>query len=320
MISSIILVVLFIGILIVFHEFGHLLAAKLSHIPVEVFSVGFGPVILKKKIGETEYRLSAVPLGGFIKMVGEEEKAGPAPAQPVPAPTGGYMDKPLGVKVAVIAAGPVSNLILGFFLLLVLFAGFGQQYTAPVVSLDQRSAAFVAGLRPGDTLVAVNGETIPSFDDFDARLQADAGRQVTISLRRAGERIEIPWSVPLGYVDSLIPAVVGGVISGMPASATTIAPGDTITAVAGSPVRSWPHFTQLVRKQIAGNYELSWRRAGVVYTDTLTDSITTDAQSGAKINLAGIQVSTDWYISPQISAVVGSMRKGGPAKIGRAHV
>jgi len=313
MFSSIILVVLFIGILIVFHEFGHLVAAKLSHIPVEVFSVGFGPVILKKKIGGTEYRLSAVPLGGFIKMVGEEEKAGPAPAQPVPAPTGGYMDKPLGVKVAVIAAGPVSNLILGFFLLLVLFAGFGQQYTAPVVSLDQRSAAFVAGLRPGDTIVAVNGETIPSFDDFDARLQADAGRQVTISVRRAGERIEIPLSVPLGYVDSLIPAVVGGVIPGMPASATAIAPGDTITAVAGSPVRNWPHFTELVRKQIAGDYELSWRRAGVVYTDTLTDSITTDAQSGAKVNLAGIQVSTDWYISAQISAVVGSMRKGGPA-------
>jgi len=322
MFSSIILVILFIGILIIFHEIGHLVAAKLSHIPVEVFSVGFGPVILKKKIGETEYRLSAVPLGGFIKMVGEEEKAGPKPApsdggrlgqHAVPAPTGGYTDKPLGVKVAVIAAGPASNLILGFFLLLVLFAGFGQQYTAPVVSMGEKSAAFVAGLRPGDTVVAVNGETVPSFDTFDERLQRNAGRQVTVSLRRAGERIDIPLSVPLGYIDSLIPAVVRGVLSGMPASATTIAPGDTITAVAGSPVRSWPHFTELVRKQIAGDYELSWRRAGVVYTDTLRDSITTDAQTGARINLAGIQVSTDWYISPQIAAVVGSVRKGGPA-------
>src|SRR5512136_177647 len=117
MFSSIVWVILFIGILIIFHEFGHLVAAKLSHIPVEVFSVGFGPVILKKKIGETEYRLSAVPLGGFIKMSGEEEKAGPKPAQAVPAPAGGYMTKPLGVKIAVIAAGPVSNLILGFLLL-----------------------------------------------------------------------------------------------------------------------------------------------------------------------------------------------------------
>jgi regulator of sigma E protease len=313
MFSSIILVIVFIGILIVFHEFGHLVAAKLSHIPVEVFSVGFGPVILKKKIGETEYRLSAVPLGGFIKMVGEEEKAGPKPEQPVPSPTGGYMDKPLGVKVAVIAAGPVSNLVLGFFLLLVLFAGFGEQYTAPVVSLNDRSAAFVAGLRPGDTVVAVNGETVPSFDAFDAELQKNAGKQVAISLRRAGRRLNIPVSVPLGYIDSLIPAVVGAVMPGMPASATSIAPDDTITAVAGTSVRSWPHFTELVRKQTSGPYELSWRHAGVVHTDTLRDSINTDAQTGARINVAGIQVSNDWYIGPQIAAVVGSVRKGGPA-------
>ena len=313
MFSSIVWVILFIGILIIFHEFGHLVAARLSGIPVEVFSVGFGPVILKKKIGETEYRLSVIPLGGFIKMVGEEEKAGPKPEHPVPAPTGGYMNKPLGVKVAVIAAGPVSNLILGFFLLLVLFAGFGQQYTAPVISLDGKSAAFVAGLRPGDTVVAVNGETMPSFDAFDARLQQDGGRQVTISLRRNRQRLDVPVSVPLGYIDSLTPAVVGAVIPDMPASATSIAPGDTITAVAGTSVRSWPHFTELVRKQTSGPYELSWRHAGVVRTDTLRDSITTDAQTGARINVAGIQVSTDWYISPQIAPVVGSVRKGGPA-------
>jgi regulator of sigma E protease len=68
-----------------------------------------------------------------------------------------------------------------------------------------------------------------------------------------------------------------------------------------------------VRKQTTGAYELSWRHAGVVYTDTLRDSITTDPRSGAKINLAGIEVSTEWYIGPQIAAVVGSIRKGGPA-------
>lgn len=313
MFSSIFWVILFVGFLVIFHEFGHLVAARLSHIPVEVFSVGFGPVILKKKIGETEYRLSAIPLGGFIKMAGEEEKAGPKPANAVPAPTGGYMDKPLGVKVAVTVAGPVSNLVLGFFLLLVLFASFGQQYLAPVISLVDKSAAHTAGLRAGDTVVAVNGETIPSFGALDAILQKDAGTQVTISLRRSGKRLEIPIRVPLSYIDSLMPEVVGTVVPGSPAAATSIVPGDTIIAVAGTPVRSWPHFTQLVRKQTTGPYELSWRHAGVVYTDTLEDSITTDAETGAKVNLAGIQVNTDWYIGPQIAAVVGNVRKGGPA-------
>jgi len=313
MFSSIILVVLFIGILIIFHEFGHLVAARLSHIPVEVFSVGFGPVILKRKIGETEYRLSVIPLGGFIKMAGEEEKAGPKPVHAVAAPEGGYMDKPLGVKVAVIAAGPLSNLVLGFILLLVLFAGFGQQYTAPVISVDERSAAFAAGLRPGDTVVAVDGETVPTFDAFDAKLEQNAGKQVTTSLLRTGKRLDIPISVPVGYIDSMVPEVVGGVIPGTPAAATTLAPGDTITSVAGTPVRSWPHFTELVRKQTSGPYELSWRHGGVVHTDTLRDSIIEDPETGARINLAGIQVSTDWYIGPRIAAVVGTVRKGGPA-------
>lgn len=312
MFSSIIWVVLFIGILIVFHEFGHLIAAKLSHIPVEVFSVGFGPVILRKKIGETEYRLSAIPLGGFIKMSGEEEHAGPEPVG-IPQAASGYMDKPLGVRIAVIAAGPVSNLVLGFLIFLVLFTGFGQQYTAPVVSLSEKSAAFAAGLRPGDTVVAVDGETIPSFDAFDARLQENAGRQVSVSLRRAGRRLDVPLSVPIGYTDSLIPAVVGDVLPGGPASATAISPGDTITAVAGTPVTSWRQFTELVREQTSGPYEMSWRHDGVVRTDTLRDSITTDAETGASINLAGIQVSTDWYIAPRIAAVVGNVRKGGPA-------
>jgi regulator of sigma E protease len=313
MFSSIILVVLFIGILVVFHEFGHLVAAKLSHIPVEVFSVGFGPVILKKKIGETEYRLSAIPLGGFIKMVGEEEKAGPAPAQPVPAPTGGYMDKPLGIKVAVIAAGPVSNLVLGFLILLVLYAGFGQPYTAPVITPDERSAAFAAGLRPGDEVVAFNGEAVPSFDELDARLQSNAGKQVGVSVLRNGQRLEIPVTVPLAYIDSLIPPVVGSVMPGAPASATAIQPGDTIIAVAGTPVTTWTRFTELVRKQTAGDYELSWRHAGAVFVDTLRDSLTTDAETGRQINLAGVQVSTDWYIAPRVAAVIGNVRKGGPA-------
>jgi regulator of sigma E protease len=312
MFSSIVWVALFIGILIIFHEFGHLVAAKLSHIPVEVFSVGFGPVILKKKLGETEYRLALVPLGGFIKMVGEEEKAGPAPKQPAPAPAGGYMDKPLGIKVAVIAAGPVSNIVLGFLILLVLFATFGQPYTAPVVSPDERSAAFAAGLRPGDMVVAVDGETVPSFEDLDAKLQQKAGTEVHLSVVRDRQRFAMTMTVPLAYVDTLIPPVVGSVLAGAPASATAIRSGDTISGVAGTPVTSWIHFTELVRKQ-TGDYELSWRHAGAVFTDTLQDSLIVDAETGTKVNVAGIQVSTAWYIAPHVAAVVGNVRKGGPA-------
>ncbi|HTW91459.1 MAG TPA: RIP metalloprotease RseP [bacterium] len=313
MFSSVILVLLFIGILVIFHEFGHLIAARLSGIPVEVFSVGFGPIILKRKIGDTEYRLSAIPLGGFIKMVGEEEKAGPKPEQPVPAPTGGYMDKPLGVRVAVSAAGPVSNFILGIVILFVEFAMFGQQYTTPVISVSEKSAAYVAGLRSGDTIVAVNGETIPSFTDLEPKLEKLAGKRVNVEAARDGRRIEVSMTVPLAYVDSLAPPVVGRVVSGTPASATAIQNGDTIVAVAGVPVSTWRQFTELVRQQTAGSYGLSWRHAGVVETDTVRDSLAIDPATGHKVNKIGIMADTDWYLAPRIAAVVGNVRKGGPA-------
>jgi len=312
-VSSIFWVVVFVGILIIFHEFGHLFAAKLSRIPVEVFSIGFGPVILKKKLGETEFRLSAIPLGGFIKMAGEEEKAGPKPAPAQSGPTGGYMDKPLGVRIAVIAAGPVSNLVLGFLILAALFAVIGQSYTAPVVSLSQRSDAYTAGLRSGDTVLTLAGDTITSFDDLDAGLARQAGRTTGLAVRRAGRRLELTIPVPPAYIDTLMPAVVGGTIAGAPAAATSIQPGDTLLAVSGIPVRNWKHFTELVRNQNQGRYELSWLHAGAVITDTLRDSLVTDDETGRKMNLAGIQVSTDWYIAPQVAAVVGSVRKGGPA-------
>ncbi|MBM3323182.1 RIP metalloprotease RseP, partial [candidate division WOR-3 bacterium] len=270
MLSSILWVVLFIGVLITFHEFGHLVAAKLGRIPVEVFSVGFGPVLLRKKLGETEYRLSAIPLGGFIRMVGEEEKAGPGAEHPgTPDGKSGYQDKPLGVKVAVIAAGPVSNLVLGFLMLVVMYLTFGVKYVAPVVEPLENSAPALAGIETGDLLVSAAGETVPGFEHFDLIAERNAGKEIELALRRGGKRYTVRYTVPAESADLrpvLLP-VVDKVRRKSPADQLGLKPGDLITSVNNKPVRRWEEFVDEVVSKAGTKIPISWQRDGSVFSD-----------------------------------------------------
>ncbi|MEO0086028.1 MAG: RIP metalloprotease RseP, partial [candidate division WOR-3 bacterium] len=294
MFSSVLWVALFIGVLITFHEFGHLIAAKLARIPVEVFSVGFGPVLLKKKLGETEYRLSLIPLGGFIKMVGEEEKAGPGAAQPVPIPEGmsGYADKPLGTRVAVIAAGPVSNLVLGFLMLVVMYLAFGIKYVAPFVEPVENSAAARAGIRTGDLLVAAAGETIPTFEHFDLIAERNAGQEIELALRRGAERYTVKYTVPKESADLrpvLLP-VVDKVRRRSPADKLGLAPGDTILSINDKPVRRWEDFVAEVVNQGGVKISITWQRNGQVFSDSITPATERDQVSEKRIGQVGIWV------------------------------
>ncbi len=292
--SSILWVVLFIGVLITFHEFGHLIAAKLGRIPVEVFSVGFGPVLLRKKLGETEYRLSAIPLGGFIKMVGEEERAGPEAAQPVPMPEGmsGYADKPLGVKVAVIAAGPVCNLVLGFLMLVVMYLAFGVKYVAPVVEPLENSAPALAGVKAGDLLVAAAGETIPSFEHFDLIAERNTGREIELALRRGMERYTVRYTVPKESADLkpvLLP-IVDKVRRRSPADRLGLAPGDVIISVNDKPVRRWEDFVAEVGTKGGVRIPITWERDGRLFSDSITPAAERDQMSEQRIGQVGVWV------------------------------
>ncbi len=294
MFSSIVWVVVFIGVLITFHEFGHLIAAKLSRIPVEVFSVGFGPVLLKKKLGETEYRLSLIPLGGFIKMFGEEEKAGPGTEQPVPVPDGmaGYQDKPLGVKVAVIAAGPVSNLALGFLMLGVMYLAFGIKYVAPLVEPVADSAPALAGVKTGDLLVSAAGETIPSFEQFDLVAERNVGREIELVFDRNGKRYTVKYIVPTESADlrPVLPPVVDKVRRGSPADKLGLRPGDLIVSVNDKPVRRWDEFVAEVVSNAGTKIPISWQRNGTLFSDSITPASERDQLSEQRIGQVGVWV------------------------------
>jgi regulator of sigma E protease len=292
-IASVIWVVLFISVLIVIHEFGHLILAKLARIPVEVFSLGFGPVLLKRRVGGTEYRLSLVPLGGFIKMVGEEEPAGPAPDASVePGPGIGFMSKPFGVRAAVIAAGPVSNLVLGFVMLLVMYLLFGVKYVNPVVEPQPGSAAAAAGFQTGDVVLFAAGETIPTFDQLDAVLLSHRGREVPVTVQRSGMRQELTYSVPKESADLnpvLLP-VVDRVREGSPAAKVGLEPGDVITSVAGVPVNRWEDFVTNVTGKPGVKIPIAWRRGSREFSDSITPASERDQMSDQRVGQIGVWV------------------------------
>ncbi len=149
-----------LGVLIFFHELGHFLVAKWSGIKVEKFSLGFPPFIFKKRKGETEYCIGVIPLGGFVKMAGEnpDEEASGEPYE--------FMSKPVSVRAAVILAGPVANFILAWVILWGLFFVKGQMVVdddqAIVGIVSEDSPAAQTGLQEGDIITAVNGYEITS--------------------------------------------------------------------------------------------------------------------------------------------------------------
>ncbi|HWE26202.1 MAG TPA: RIP metalloprotease [Myxococcales bacterium] len=183
---AILLTAVGLGVLIAVHEAGHLALARLLGMRVEVFSLGFGPRIAGFRRGETDYRLSAFPLGGYCRIAGFTPDD---PAAQDPTDHGSYANKPAWSRFLVIAAGPGVNYLLAFVVIAALYPtyGFPDLTTTRVQVLPQRPAA-VAGMRTGDQVVAIDGAPVSTFDDVRqalARREAPAERHVEV--QRNGE-------------------------------------------------------------------------------------------------------------------------------------
>jgi regulator of sigma E protease len=177
-----------LGLLIVFHEFGHFLFAKLSGVGVLTFSVGFGPKIWVIKKGETEYALSAFPLGGYVKMVGEDPDE-QVSAQDVEK---SFAHKSLIKRVAIVAAGPVFNLLLAVVLLMLVFTFYGVPVMSTLVSgVEKGSPAELAGIQKGDRIVAIDNVPVNQWDELSTKIKSSGGKPLNVQLRRGEEIINI---------------------------------------------------------------------------------------------------------------------------------
>jgi regulator of sigma E protease len=184
-----------LGVLVFFHELGHYLAARSQGVVVEAFSIGFGPALMswKAKSG-TVWKISALPLGGYVKMQGWGEANNDAPAAP-----GSFSACSLGSKALIVAAGPLANLILAFVLFSGLFMSVGQVVVQPVLSsILPHSPAAMAGLQPGDRVLAVDGRKIDNFTQLQNVVMVHPDGAVMMTLNRHGQ--VVTQSVKLGTV------------------------------------------------------------------------------------------------------------------------
>ncbi len=180
--------VIVLGILIFFHELGHFLVARLFGVGVEKFSLGFGPRIFGRKIGITDYRLSAIPLGGYVKMVGEEPDAELDPKD-IPI---SFTHKHLAKKFCIVAAGPLFNLVLALIIFFILFLVSGTYILKPTIGeIIADSPAYKAGLQNKDMIIAIDGTSVVDWEDMAKMITNCNGRDLSLTVKRQDELLEI---------------------------------------------------------------------------------------------------------------------------------
>jgi regulator of sigma E protease len=307
LLSTLVAFVLALGILIVFHEFGHYIVARLAGVKVLRFSVGFGMPLLKKKFGrdQTEWVLAAFPLGGYVKMLDERE-GDVDPAERHRA----FNQQSVWRRIAIVAAGPIANFLLAILLYWILFVS-GVPGLKPVLGTPPTDTpAAVAQLRSGDLVTKVDEVSIETWQSLRwelldhavqknvVRLEVidDRGRMRFANLDLSGigpEELDAGLLKQIGVVrfDAPIDPVLGDVLEGDPASRDGLRSGDVIEAVGGKAVLRWSEVVAAVRAAPGQALAFDILRDGVALTVTVTTDTVSDANTsigrigaGPKIN------------------------------------
>jgi len=274
-----------LGLLIFIHEFGHFLMAKRAGVCVEVFSLGFGPRILGFRIGETDYRISLFPLGGYVKMRGEEpEEEGEVKKEKDPR---SFSAKGVFARAKIVFCGPLMNFVLAFLLMPIVFM-IGKPEPAflhePPVITDVRaeSPAEAAGLIKGDIIISVDGEKVGSWDGVLNMILLSPNERMSFRILREG----LPMTVDVdvgempevrgGYV-GIEPMLfegaepyVGEVKAGGAAAEADIRSGDLIVSFGGQKVYDWLDLTRMVNESGGEETEVTVDRGGELIAMSVT--------------------------------------------------
>ncbi len=292
-IISIILGLLVLGVLVFIHELGHFLAAKSCKIKVLAFSLGFGTPVFKKTVGETEYRISSIPFGGYVKMAGENpEERTEGQSSPDDFPS-----RPIWQRAFVAVAGPAANFLSAMVMLWSMYLwGVDKPVylEKPVVgAVADSSVAAVAGIQAGDSIVSINGKNVSSWEEIQSSF-AQQERNYTIIYNRAGTVSEtqlinkstgkMPKSPIFGLYPPL-PAVVGSVIESSAAAQAGFKTGDTVKTIDNRRIYSWFQLTSIIEKSKTDTpLTIVISRSG----EQLTISVTPRYSEKDKRNLLGI--------------------------------
>jgi regulator of sigma E protease len=258
--NTVFLFVVVLGGLIFFHELGHFLVARLFGVGVEKFSLGFGPRIFGKTIGRTDYRLSLIPLGGYVKMIGDEPGAS---IEPEDLPLS-FTHKPLAQRSLIVAAGPLFNFLLALLIYAAINYAAGLPSLTPVVrGVKSNSPAAQAGIEPGDRILKVGTADITTWRDIQQALEKSGGAPLEIVYERQEQRrtltikpVQVTTKDLFGdsktHYDlgiskqSTLAAVVGEVVEGQPAQQAGLQSGDRIVAIDDQRVEQFQILQEIV--------------------------------------------------------------------------
>lgn len=242
---SIILGLLVLGILVFIHELGHFIVAKMCGIRVLAFSLGFGNPIFKKEVNGTEYRIGTVPFGGYVKMAGENPEE-------VEGGVDEFQSKPVWQRASVAIAGPLFNYVSAFIMLWIMFIVGTERpvyLERPVVgAVADTSIAYEAGLRAGDSIVAINDKPIADWESVETAF-AQQEREYSVEAIRAGEKVRALMKMkrdgsalpkdPTGGLSASLPALVADIIPGSAADSAGVRKGDLVLSIDGDTLHSW---------------------------------------------------------------------------------
>ncbi|WP_275288706.1 sigma E protease regulator RseP [Halomonas elongata] len=306
LIQNVLAVIVVLGLLITFHEFGHFWVARRCGVKVLRFSVGFGkPLWSRRDRHGTEFVLAAIPLGGYVKMLDEREVSVPPEERHL-----AFNHKTVWQRIAIVAAGPLANFLLALVAYWALFVA-GTTTVVPVVGeVAPGSPAAEGGLANGQEITAIEGQAVRSWEEINLELVSVIGvsGELTIAARDEGDSVarehRLPvedWLVrqdpprPLATLGVMpwrpeVAAVIDRVADGEPAAEAGLTSGDEILSVDGQPVASWSHFVEQVQARPGERLDVEVTRDG----ETLVLSLTPRArerEDGARVGYIGAGVA-----------------------------
>lgn len=298
--TTIIAFIFVLGVVVLVHELGHFFVAKMNGIYVMTFSFGLGPKILKRRFGETEYAICAIPFGGYVKFAGEsfeeEDQTGEKQESEFDVPEDQlYRNKKPQQKMAVVLAGPLMNAVLSIvlFILLAWFQGLYVNPSTVIGEVLDGTPAAIAGFMPGDRILAINSEPFKYWNDVYSLVTYEEGVSSSFTIERGADTLIIDvtpgldaeanhWLIGIG---APLPAKVGTIKRGSPADKAGLRSGSVILSINDSTVTYWRDLDEKIHPRIGIEMKFTWEYEGERYTKMITPEGVDAPAEGEKLDM-----------------------------------
>jgi regulator of sigma E protease len=266
---------------ITIHEFGHFLVAKLFKIPVEKFSIGYGPPLIRKKIGETDFRIAYFPLGGYVKIAGEDEgewtqkttgtefteNTEKRTTEYTEKGVAGFYDAPIYKRVLIVLSGPLFNIFSAFFVFILVVGIYGLLVNPYMrIEVEPGTEAERAGLLTNDSIVTISGTPVGDWDEAFEILLTQEGQEVYIGIVRDGMYIqkELLINIDSMGIIPLVPPVLGSLKLDGPAQKAGLKPGNRIMRIDDKDIETWNQMIDIIRISRKIPLQFVWQDNGEI--------------------------------------------------------